>query len=171
MKYTFVRYGKLALTKQKGYKNKNFHSAPAPRGFYAFPLGYEELFLVGAMDKTQPKLHRSLPKVTKLDRFINDNVTYETEDIWQQKHKFTLSSKDLIWHHLDKYVKTKNVIERNKSWILTTVQVWSKAFKRSLMDHRAMSIKFFEGNKRQHELGKNGLYAIDHLEIFNIKKI
>jgi hypothetical protein len=37
---TFVRYGRMHLTKQKGFGEDSFHAPPAPIGFYAFPMNY-----------------------------------------------------------------------------------------------------------------------------------
>jgi len=56
---TFIRYGRLHLTKQKGFESDSFHSAsfhspPAQYGFYAMPIRFQELFLISSLDKTQP---------------------------------------------------------------------------------------------------------------------
>lgn len=66
----FVRYGRLdKWAKQNNYvQNKKtdlhgeksteitYHTAPVGRGFYAMPFGYEEEFLIGSLNATQPDL-------------------------------------------------------------------------------------------------------------------
>jgi hypothetical protein len=44
---TFVRYGGLSLVKQKGYSRvaKTYHSPPAKKGIYAFPIKAIDFFL------------------------------------------------------------------------------------------------------------------------------
>lgn len=44
---TFIRFGDLNPIKQDGYKKDTFHSAPAPKGFYAFISFMIEPFLLG----------------------------------------------------------------------------------------------------------------------------
>ena len=53
----FVRFGGLSPVKQKGYTtgdDAGFHTPPARKGFYAFPKGYIELFLLGG-GRADPK--------------------------------------------------------------------------------------------------------------------
>ena len=77
-KHKFVRYGKLKSTKQKGFSNSDtFHSPPAGKGFYAFPFGYEELFLVGSLENTQPSVIGSVPTITKYERVLYYNPPHK----------------------------------------------------------------------------------------------
>jgi hypothetical protein len=59
-KLTFVTYGGLSLTKQKGYKggreeDSTFHQPPSKKGIYAFVWPYIEKFLLGGSEFTDPK--------------------------------------------------------------------------------------------------------------------
>lgn len=76
----FVRYGKLKVTKQKGYEEdpSSFHTPPARRGFYAMPYKFQEMFLIGGIDKSQ---NINIPGKIKekwiIDTVENINKKYE----------------------------------------------------------------------------------------------
>lgn len=178
--FKFIRYGKLKAVKQKGFSSSDsFHSPPAGRGFYAFPYGFEEIFLVGATEATQPKVIGCLPIVTKYERSLWYNHTtkeyhdhtyeYTSRDIWRQKRVFTLKKDDLIWHHLKGSTKQSDILEESKSWILTTVEVWKKALNKEVSYNKLRTWKDSgKGNLRDY--GSNGYYSKDHLEVFITKK-
>lgn len=178
--YRFVRYGKLKSTKQKGFASSDsFHSPPCGKGFYAFPFGYEELFLVGSLDNTQPKVIGCLPNITKYERSLwwnrvteeyNDTIyQYEYKDIWKQKRVFNLKKDDLIWHHLKDTTKQKDIIKESKYWIYTTIEVWKKSLNKELNKNKMKTWKEFkQGDVRNYK--NNGYYSKDHLEVFIDKK-
>ena len=63
-------------------------------------------------------------------------------------------------HHLDKYVKVKDVLKRYQSWVLTSYDVWLKAFQRCYVNDHAYSSEW----KGYISCSK------DHLEVF-IEKV
>lgn len=171
MNYTFVRYGKLHPVKQKGYGGDSFHSPPARRGMYAMPLGYESMFIVGPLDKTQSKLHQSLPTITKNERIGNSLYTYDTKDLHVQKHYFTLKGHQEIWHHLYEHCKPHEVLQRHNDWVLTTVKVWHKSLMKETLTNRLKTSSGaswgYKGNPAHiSEVSKNGVYCTDSLEVF-----
>lgn len=173
--YTFVRYGKLKPVKQKGVGATNYHSPPCSRGFYAFPFGYEELFLVAGLSHQRDV---GLPQIIKHEtsRYFNritgeeviEHDTYETKNIWLHKRRFIAGPKVLIWHHLREYViHPKDIIDTRKSWVCTTVEVWRKTFNRVLRKQQVESWKKYtdtKGSVKEVKLG--GFYFKDHLEVF-----
>lgn len=179
---TFIRYGRLHLTKQKGY-NKNskfntetFHAPPAPRGFYAMPIRFQEMFLIGSLEKTQPD-YMKLPKNIK-DNDMDYNEVYKIRKKRNKKliHKFKVNNDDEVWHHL----KTKNnvVIDAHGTWVKTTVREWKKALNKESLDCRSKTIStHFEttesdGGKRIQEVDKKtGIYSKDQFEVFFDKKV
>lgn len=66
----FLRYGGLAPVKQVGFgKTPTFHSPPAKAGFYAFPIGAVERFLLG----TRCFDHRRMVPVIKASEIRKAN--------------------------------------------------------------------------------------------------
>lgn len=178
--YRFVRYGKLKATKQKGYsKSDTFHSPPCGKGFYAFPFGHEEMFLVSGTESTQPNVIGCLPIVTKYERNLwynhttkeyNDH-TYEhtSRDIWRQKRVLNLRKDDLIWHHLKDTTKVRDILKESKDWIQTTVEVWKKSINKELSKNKMKTWRdSYKGDLRDYS--DNGYYSKDHLEVFIDKK-
>ena len=173
--YTFVRYGKLKPVKQKGVKSNSFHSPPCSKGFYAFPFGHEEMFLVAGLGYQKDVC---LPTITKhevyryhdrtRDKVVEHKDTYETPDIWLQKHRFTVSQRDLIWHHLGAHVlNPKDILQKRKEWVQTTVAVWRKTFNRVLSKQQAETWKSLKGGEGDiREVKPGGWYSKDHLEVF-----
>ena len=45
----FVRYGSLKPQYHEIVDNENFHTPPVAYGFYAFPKGFSESFLLGGI--------------------------------------------------------------------------------------------------------------------------
>ena len=61
-----------------------------------------------------------------------------------------------VWHHLGKFVKVKDVLKRYQSWVLTSYDVWLKAFQKCYVNDHAYSSEwkgFIPCSK-------------DHLEVF-----
>lgn len=172
MKHKFVRYGRLKSVRQKGFKATGFHSPPARYGFYSFPFGFEESFLVSGL-AYQKKV--GLPMVTKheISRWFNRTTgemeiheyDWEVRDIWSVKHTFEVKNSDLIWHHLEAFTRDKTtILAKSKDWVQTTVEVWKKAFNRCINKQR---MEFAAEWKMCHlELRTEGCYSRDHFEVF-----
>lgn len=174
---TFIRYGRLHLTKQQGYGNDTFHSPPAPKGFYAMPIRFQELFLVGSIDKTQPDVV-AMPKKMK-EQNKPDDFDWEKYDKLRRGklkkiiRKFVVKNEDVIWHHL----KTKHnvILETYGSWTKTSVRDWKIALKKESVKLRAESMGEFMGctdKMRLEEVRpKTGFYSKDHFEVFFDTKV
>ena len=176
-KNKFVRYGRLdKYAKQKNHVNNKktdmdgkpsseitYHTAPTSRGFYAMPYGYEESFLVGSLNATQPDLFPTdyAKDIYDENPFYKEDCTEEKmekyakklrraeKDIYSKNRKiFTLKDSDLIWHHLDDKTPLNEIEKRSGAWIQTSVKTFFKALKRSLKNHEGFS------------------YSRDHLEVF-----
>ena len=170
---TLIRYGRLHLTKQKGFGEDSFHAPPAPLGFYAMPIKFQELFLVGSISSTQPD-YMKLPKKINDDDFDYD----EAEKIRRKNrkkliHNFTVKNEDFIWHHLE--VKNNFIVDRHNAWVKTTVRDWKIALKKESIKLRAESMKGLFGNDTkipfQEVRPKTGWYSKDHFEVFIDSKI
>lgn len=173
--FKFVRYGKLKPVKQKGFGSDSYHSPPKGKGFYAFPFGFEEIFLVAGLPY-QNKVNRSLPKITKTEsyryynrtseEYVIRNDDWETVDIWKQKKEFVVNGDKFIWHHLEDYIKDKGkVVARSGSWCQTTVHEWKKAFSKCMNKQKMEHWKEF-GKGSINEIKYGGYYSKDHLEVF-----
>ncbi|MDD5150660.1 MAG: hypothetical protein PHC28_09275 [Flavobacterium sp.] len=164
----FVRFGSLNLQKQKGKKSDTYHSPPASKGIYAFPLVLQERFLIGSLDKTQ---HDIFKKV-KEDEYRDWDDYYEK--LRSIRHVF--EKKDgTIWHHLIDYTKPKEIIEINKSWVKTTIYDWIKIVGRASINDRMPDLdERFYGTKIKSFNQSNGIcgkYSKDHYEVFFDEKI
>lgn len=179
---TFIRYGRLHLTKQQGYGKDSFHAPPSTIGFYAMPIRFQELFLVGSIEKTQPEIV-AIPKKFKDENKSEDFDYSEYDKIRRKKykkiiHKFEMKNDDFLWHHLTE-IKHNLIIDKNRSWIKTTVRDWKKALiKESVrLRNESMSTSFFndvksKGGKRLEEIKKKtGCYSKDHFEVFIDSKV
>ena len=130
---TFIRYGKMHLTKQKGFGEDTFHAPPASIGFYAMPIRFQELFLVGSVEEFQPGI-LGMPK--KLDPKFNRDEDGHTKDdfdwdnhskVHRKKfkrivHKFTVKNEDYIWHHLN--IKPNFIVDEYNDWFKSSVRDW-----------------------------------------------
>ena len=176
MKEKFVRYGRLKPTKQKGFdsykKDPWFHSPPKGKGFYAFPFGFEEIFLVVNLTY-QTKTSRSLPNITKYEKWVNAKCNevifseWETKDIWKHKRVFEVDASKTVWHHLE--VRSDVVLEKTEHWTKTTIKEWKKALNKTMNKEKMKTWKEFTkkgGTKSVSELRKNGFYSKDHYEVF-----
>ena len=165
----FVRFGKLHLTKQNGYGKDTFHSPPSTCGIYCFPIRFQEWFLIGCLEDTQPK-QLQIPK-----KILDENgmvINYEDRgDKWSKRiseirHEFTVNDEDLVWHHLD--VKHNLIIEQHNSWVKTTVGVFKKCLIKESLRLRVLSggkIGINSAYKR------TGIYSKDHFEVFFDTKV
>jgi len=189
-KNKFVRYGRLDIwnkhknhvkNKKKSFNDEDdtevcFHTPPISRGFYAMPYGYEEPFLIGALNTTQPDMFpdnfddsdnpyntfkqewRTLPyderKVEeekwekKCRDFDKRLVKWRKESYSKNRKIFTMKDSDLIWHHLEDKTPLNEIERRSGAWVQTTVKTFFKALKRSLRNNEGLS------------------YSRDHLEVF-----
>lgn len=173
----FIRFGKLHLTKQDGFGNDTFHSPPASKGFYAFPIRFQEYYLVGSIEKTQPTQY-NLPKKLKHenilkveDKEIREKLWVENRKFWKIKlkelrHEFFVDNDKLIWHHLD--AKPFDIIDRHNSWIKTTVGVFKKSLIKESLKLRVES----SGDLGINSVNKtNGFFCEDHFEVFFDTKV
>lgn len=165
---TFIRYGKMHLTKQKGYGSDTFHSPPYPIGFYAMPIRFQELFLIGSIEKYQPK-QVSIPKIIKENS--EDYYKMKKEKLKNISHKFTVKNSDFIWHHLN--AKPHEIIDRHNEWIKTTVRDWKKSLikesltlKNDSLGDNLLTIKNFNEVPP-----KSGFFSKDHFEVFFDRKV
>lgn len=165
---TFVRYGKLAPVKQKGFGKDTFHSPPTSYGFYAMPIRFQEMFLVGSLSWSQPKLF------PKIDNFKIDNDEYDWDKYNKQAkraykehfHKFKVPTDCELWHHLD--VPPNEILQMQGSWVKTSYSAWLKALKKESVKLRAES----GGKKGINSTPKrSGYYSKDHFEVFFDYKI
>lgn len=177
---TFIRYGRLHLTKQEGYSkdfhSDSFHAPPAPYGFYAMPIRFQELFLVGSLEKTQPDVF-SIPK--KLNRENNpiDFDWNEYEKVRKNRykkniHKFVVKNEDVIWHHLD--IKPNMILASYGSWYKSSVRDWKSALIKESVKLRAEGVAGFCGERINllAEIPKKaGFYSKDHFEVFFDTKV
>jgi len=165
----FIRYGKLALVKQKGFGSDTFHAPPAQRGFYAMPIRFQSLFLVGSTDEYQPG-QLNAPK-----KPIGDDVSDEEWDVWWGKrqkrysvikHEFTVDNTVEIWHHLPS--PNNEVISRHNSWVKTSLKVWKKAVSKESVSLRTES----GGDSGINSVSKRtGYFSKDHFEVFFDTKV
>lgn len=183
---TFVRFGKLGLVKQDGFGSDTFHAPPAPRGFYAMPKRFQELFLVGSIENTQ-KI-KNMPKEDKYkdpetgehdwDKYERDNK----KAFQKLRHEFSIDPTTEFWHHLD--VPNNEVLQRHNSWVKTTFRAWKKALSKESVKLRAKSLAPWvsgkddtEGEFRKTPGGINstrkrtGWYSKDHFEVFFDTKV
>jgi len=180
---TFIRYGRLHLTKQQGHDKDSFHAPPSTKGFYAMPIRFQELFLIGSIDKTQPD-QVAIPKKVKEDSTSENFDWVKYEKVRKEKlkkiiHKFNVKNEDLIWHHLTD-VKHNLIIDKNGTWVKTSVRDWKKVLKKESLRLRVESISTSmfggddksTGGKRLEEVRpKTGWYSKDHFEVFFDTKV
>lgn len=172
----FIRFGKMHLTKQQGYGSDTFHAPPAPIGFYAMPIRFKELFLVGSLDKTQPG-YLPLPKIKD-----KDNIDWNKRSLLERKrfkkiiHKFVVDNDEYIWHHLA--IKQNLIVDRHNCWVKTTVRDWKHALQKESIKLRSESMatdydtEKSTGGKRLEEVRpKSGMYSKDHFEVFFDTKV
>jgi len=187
---TFVRYGRMHLTKQKGFGKDTFHSPPTSIGFYAMPIRFKEMFLVSSVEEFQPNI-LGIPK--KLNPKFNRDEDGHTKDdfdwgkhgeVHRKKfkrivHKFTVKNEDYIWHHLD--IKQNFIVNEYNGWVKTSVRDWKKALIKESLRLRveSMSTTIFTAETGKSSGGKGfsevrpktGCYSKDHFEVFFDSKV
>jgi hypothetical protein len=152
MKPVFVRFGGLSLVTQKGYdpRSKHFHSPPARRGVYAFPLKAIELFLLGG------------------------NYGVRSFDQKRQcvRH-FTHTGN--LWHHLEAQCPPNEILARKGSWVKTSVQCWQRAFGKESLQNRYIGFGGRHGRitsiNEPFRAGVSGIVSKDHYEVFLDEKV
>lgn len=175
----FIRYGRMHLTKQEGYGNDTFHSPPAPLGFYAMPIRFQELYLVGSIDVSQPGII-SMPKKLKIENRKEDEIFdwNKYNEVRKKKwkkiiHKFTVKNENKIWHHLD--VKQHTILDKHNDWVKTSIRDWKIALIKESLKLRveSMNSMFGENNKKPFAevRPKTGYYSKDHFEVFFDSKV
>jgi len=173
---TFVRYGKLHLTKQEAFGKDSFHAPPTALGFYAMPIRFQELFLVGSIEEFQPK-QVGLPKKPVYDTDEFNNFDWDKYYIAKKKrlkkiiHKFTMKNEHFIWHHLDS--KQNAITDTYGSWVKTTVRDWKISLAKESVKLRAESLgdPCLGNNKLAEVRTKTGIYSKDHFEVFIDSKV
>jgi len=158
----FIRFGKLDSFQiqnvhvVKGKEPGSIHVAPEKRGFYAMPLKYQELFLIGNIQDTQPKSvfpknkNGNYPAMdyknaveynahkAEVEAWLAAEKEYDKKIDYIKhnliRHSFTLKDSDLIWNHLHFYnaVPNKEICRRSGDWVLTTVASYKKAIGKSI---------------------------------------
>ena len=182
----FIRYGGLDLKNHKKNRKKDkYHTPPANRGIYAFPLCAIEYYLIGAIDEFQKEIFPKKPKYPyhkeindKLsdedqlewdniyDAFDYDNHEKQVEHIKRLIRKTFKKSKGTIWHHLEKYLNRKSIIlNRCNSWVKTSIKDWQKAFIKSSMYDR------YYDSKNINNVLLFGYSSKDHYEVFFDEKV
>ena len=172
----FVRFGGLNLKTQKGFnKSDSYHSPPASKGFFAFPLLAQEFFLIGSMDVFQPGI---IPKWKSIPGKTYEDIDYE---LFEKKRKKAVSAmrkqfvknEGNIWHHLVNYTDRSEIIEENGSWCKTSIKAWQRAFMKMSLKHRYhIGDKWSEPVKSINETkGLLGWYSKDHCEVFFDEKV
>ena len=68
-----------------------------------------------------------------------------------------------IWHHINYKIKKHEILDKNGSWIKTSIKTFEKAFNRYKMNNR---LKDTEGNLIFNTSTKNGSKCMDVLEVF-----
>lgn len=103
---TFVRWGGLSPVKQRGFKqtkseDATFHSPPAKKGIYAFPVKWIEKFLLGGKDRTHER-PRTFEHYGDIWHHLSGNLSDEdiikevggwvktTFDVWSSEFKKAL---------------------------------------------------------------------------------
>lgn len=152
----FVRFGSINLTYQKGYNKDSYHTAPARKGFYAFPHVIQERFLIGCLYKTQ----KDVFKKTNEDGFYEDWEDYEQK--LKQIRKVFVKKDGYVWHHLLCYTKPNEIVAINKEWVKTTIKDWMKIVSRSSINDRMD----FNSKSFNEKNGICGSFSKDNYEVF-----
>ena len=167
---TFVRFGKLGLLKQKGYGINTFHAPPAPKGFYAMPIHFQEYFLISGIDQTQSDQLNipNMEKFRKPDGEIDwDEFSKKEKERYSAvRHEFIIKKDTEFWHHLD--VPNNVVLARHNDWVKTSYHAWKKAVDKENIRLRAYS----GGEKGVNSTKKRAAnFTRDHFEVFFDSKV
>jgi hypothetical protein len=160
----FVRFGSLkCVSSTQKLAEERFHSPPAKSGFYAMPKQFQEFFLIGSLKTTQPQVFK------KGNKEEAENEYYDKLSLIRKE--FTLKNDDLIWSHFVELVKPNEALDRNKYWVLTTVETYAKLLTKCSLTDRINSSKHVDtGNINSVKKG-SGFFSKDHYEVFIIKDI
>ena len=95
---TFVRWGGLSPVIQKGYKqtrgpDATFHTPPAKRGIYAFPIKWVETFLLGGIDRSNQR-PRTFKHYGDIWHHLNANLS--DDDILKESGAWVKTTFD-VW--------------------------------------------------------------------------
>lgn len=129
----FVRYGKLKVTKQRGYEENpmSFHTPPAKQGFYAMPYKFQELFLIGGIDESQ---NINIPGKVE-EKWIIDTVENINRE-YEEDPEGIYSLKDYLEEN-DMYYKTyiqKNIDGVDEVWKEYKKPLWGRVRKEFYVD-------------------------------------
>jgi len=151
----FIRYGGLSALKQTHIKTKDeeyYHLPPKKKGFFAFPAGYVDTFLLTATWEPTNISNKSswvykedgsklsYEEYSKDKKFwikyfkklgIKDkNVYYSRESgyAFYLKPPRTFEYNGPLWHHLVYEVKPEMIWEKKGTWVKTSVEDYIKAF-------------------------------------------
>lgn len=89
----FTRYGSLQPQKQVRYGQDIFHAPPCKYGFYAFPYGYTEFFLLGATSEPSNSSGKSQWLKDDDGNRILDNDIWDTTDYDRKTGNFGINKK------------------------------------------------------------------------------
>lgn len=169
---TFVRFGKFGAVKQEGFGADNYHAPPAKQGFYAMPLVFQEFFLIGSLDSTQPK-HTGMPKEPSGEASSEEWDEYHKKRrarLTEIRHEFSVDTKAEFWHHLN--VPNKDVLQRHGTWVKTDYNTWKKALIKENTKLRFKSLKYVDTNNVNEVPKQAGFFSFDHMaEVFFDYKI
>jgi hypothetical protein len=95
-----------------------YYLAPASRGYYAMPFGYEEPYLLGGIEKKPGPIADAFKWAEKHEK--------REKEVWK-KCRHIVDIKGSVWCRLDGRV---NVLQRKGDWILADVDEIEKSLKR-----------------------------------------
>jgi hypothetical protein len=84
---------------------------------------------------------------------------------WVDRPKIFETNED-VWHHLGHHLRSKNIIKRKGSWVLTSMNNYINAFKKELHDMASSKSPFIEGQNYKYTNNPFRFHSKDHLEVF-----
>lgn len=179
----FIRWGSLVPQEHDIDENeRGYHTPPVKKGFYAFPVGHVETFLLGGVglgsiqngrwtylrDKQGNKMKGT--KDEYLSENWSDNIMQRCKELnirldilgWDEKTKCVLVENKPkkfdyngnIWCHLEDDVKRHEIISQIGSWILLDMNTYKKALKKEI-------------SKMNYQKAVTGIgYCKDHMEVY-----
>ena len=87
---SFIRWGNIKPSKQKGFGSDTFHSPPAKKGLYAFPEGFVETFLLGGF-QFRPDRH------TWVKKEDGSLISYDDPEKEKYEIRYKFSFKDKLY--------------------------------------------------------------------------
>ena len=116
----------------------------------------QEFFLIGSLPLTQPY---NFPKPHNDISGEKSNMVYTLI-----RKEFVVKNDSNLWHHLN--VKNCDALERNGSWVKTTLKVWEKAISKE-----SIKLRIESSHDVNSARGVVGHYSKDHFEVFFDEKI